>query len=271
MTHLTDLLPTFVAAAGGKVDPAWHVDGTNMLAVWTGKAAGAGTNVVLGMAERGLRPTGRAAGPIQAGGHSGRKARIVRCGGRSRRAPRSCRTVSGPDEAITCRALRLGSRPKLAVRVSFASDLYTLHAWRRRPPGQIMSWIEVSSNENAIPDLGCGAAAMSLSSDFDPGRQPEAIAPKATWPSPRPMDSTRRRTKEIQSHPDHPRPAVDATIKTPQGMRFEVQGEVRLDETTSPRKSRLDQLQRGRPAGISANHLRSTSSTATYSRYATAG
>jgi uncharacterized protein (TIGR03067 family) len=28
---------------------------------------------------------------------------------------------------------------------------------------------------------------------------------------------------------------VDATIKTPQGIRFEVQGEVRLDETTLPR------------------------------------
>ena len=37
--HLTDLLPTFVAAAGGEVDPAWHVDGTNLLAVWTGKAS----------------------------------------------------------------------------------------------------------------------------------------------------------------------------------------------------------------------------------------
>jgi arylsulfatase A len=39
VTHLTDLLPTFVAAAGGNVDPAWHVDGSNLLAVWTGKAA----------------------------------------------------------------------------------------------------------------------------------------------------------------------------------------------------------------------------------------
>ena len=29
---------------------------------------------------------------------------------------------------------------------------------------------------------------------------------------------------------------VDATIKTPQGVSFEVQGEVRLDETTSPRR-----------------------------------
>jgi arylsulfatase A len=39
VTHLTDLLPTFVAAAGGNVDPAWHVDGSNLLAVWTDKAA----------------------------------------------------------------------------------------------------------------------------------------------------------------------------------------------------------------------------------------
>jgi arylsulfatase A-like enzyme len=37
--QLTDLLPTFVAAAGGTVNPSWHVDGTNLLAVWSGKAA----------------------------------------------------------------------------------------------------------------------------------------------------------------------------------------------------------------------------------------
>jgi arylsulfatase A len=36
--HLTDLLPTLAAAAGGEVSPAWHVDGKNLLAVWTGKA-----------------------------------------------------------------------------------------------------------------------------------------------------------------------------------------------------------------------------------------
>ncbi len=37
--QLTDLLPTFVAAAGGAVNPAWHVDGINLLDVWSGKAA----------------------------------------------------------------------------------------------------------------------------------------------------------------------------------------------------------------------------------------
>ena len=38
VAQLIDLLPSFVAAAGGTVDPAWHVDGINMLDVWAGKA-----------------------------------------------------------------------------------------------------------------------------------------------------------------------------------------------------------------------------------------
>ncbi len=38
LVQLIDLLPTFVSAAGGSVDPAWHVDGTNLLDVWTGKS-----------------------------------------------------------------------------------------------------------------------------------------------------------------------------------------------------------------------------------------
>ncbi len=38
VVHLTDLMPTLVAAAGGRVDPAWHVDGINLLPVWTGRA-----------------------------------------------------------------------------------------------------------------------------------------------------------------------------------------------------------------------------------------
>ncbi|MBI1791292.1 MAG: sulfatase-like hydrolase/transferase [Acidobacteria bacterium] len=37
--HMTDLFPTFVAAAGGAVDPAWKVDGMNMLDVFQGKSA----------------------------------------------------------------------------------------------------------------------------------------------------------------------------------------------------------------------------------------
>ena len=37
VVHLIDLLPTLVAAAGGTVDPAWRVDGVNVLRVLTGK------------------------------------------------------------------------------------------------------------------------------------------------------------------------------------------------------------------------------------------
>jgi arylsulfatase A-like enzyme len=38
--HMTDVLPTFLAAAGGAPDPAWKVDGVNMLDVWLGKSNG---------------------------------------------------------------------------------------------------------------------------------------------------------------------------------------------------------------------------------------
>jgi arylsulfatase A len=38
IVHMIDVLPTFVAAAGGTPDPAWKVDGANMLPVWTGQA-----------------------------------------------------------------------------------------------------------------------------------------------------------------------------------------------------------------------------------------
>jgi arylsulfatase A len=39
--HLTDLMPTMMAAAGATIDPAWHVDGTNMLRILTGQRRGA--------------------------------------------------------------------------------------------------------------------------------------------------------------------------------------------------------------------------------------
>ena len=36
--QLIDLLPTLTTAAGGSVNPSWHVDGVNLLPVWTGEA-----------------------------------------------------------------------------------------------------------------------------------------------------------------------------------------------------------------------------------------
>lgn len=36
--HMTDIFPTFLAAAGGTPDPGWKVDGVNLLDVWLGKS-----------------------------------------------------------------------------------------------------------------------------------------------------------------------------------------------------------------------------------------
>jgi arylsulfatase A-like enzyme len=40
LVHNIDVLPTFLAAAGGTPDAAWKVDGADMLPVWEGKAKG---------------------------------------------------------------------------------------------------------------------------------------------------------------------------------------------------------------------------------------
>jgi arylsulfatase A-like enzyme len=37
--HMTDVLPTLLAAAGGTPEPGWKVDGRNVLDVWRGLAA----------------------------------------------------------------------------------------------------------------------------------------------------------------------------------------------------------------------------------------
>jgi arylsulfatase A len=38
IVHMTDVFPTFLAAAGAEPEPAWKVDGRNLLPVWEGKA-----------------------------------------------------------------------------------------------------------------------------------------------------------------------------------------------------------------------------------------
>jgi arylsulfatase A len=38
--QMTDLLPTFLAAAGGTPDPSWRVDGVDLLPSWTGRSPG---------------------------------------------------------------------------------------------------------------------------------------------------------------------------------------------------------------------------------------
>ena len=38
IVHMMDVMPSLLAATGGKPDPAWKMDGANMLDVWMGKA-----------------------------------------------------------------------------------------------------------------------------------------------------------------------------------------------------------------------------------------
>ncbi len=38
IVHMIDLFPTFLAAAGGSPDPAWKIDGMNLLPCWMGQA-----------------------------------------------------------------------------------------------------------------------------------------------------------------------------------------------------------------------------------------
>ena len=49
---------------------------------------------------------------------------------------------------------------------------------------------------------------------------------------------------------------VHAKIKTPQGLDFQVRGEVKLDETTSPAQPGLEEANRARPAAPARNRRR---------------
>jgi arylsulfatase A len=40
IVHMTDIFPSFLAAAGAQPDPAWHVDGANVLDAWRGTTNG---------------------------------------------------------------------------------------------------------------------------------------------------------------------------------------------------------------------------------------
>src|SRR5207244_11870441 len=40
LIHMIDVMPTFCAAAGAKIDAGWRVDGADMLDVWSGEAHG---------------------------------------------------------------------------------------------------------------------------------------------------------------------------------------------------------------------------------------
>ena len=79
---------------------------------------------------------------------------------------------------------------------------------------------------------------MSLSLDRNPGRQPRGDSPPtATWAGSRVAGRpARARARKSRSFSTFRGRQVDVAISTPQGIRVQAQGEVKLDETTSPRQ-----------------------------------
>jgi arylsulfatase A-like enzyme len=107
--HLTDLMPTLVAAAGGAIDPAWHVDGHNLLPHWTRKSKAA---------ERTLFWEWQAEGYDQLAAMRGNDKLVVTGGGK----PELYDVVADPDERRDLSAIR----PELARRLH-----EELKAWLR--------------------------------------------------------------------------------------------------------------------------------------------
>src|SRR5690606_30949472 len=107
LVHLTDLLPTFAAAAGAAVDPSWRVDGKNLLPVWLGREPAP---------ERTVFWEWRAEGADQVAAMRGDFKLVVTRGGR----PELFNVVSDPAERRNLSALH----PELA-----ASLKKELEAW----------------------------------------------------------------------------------------------------------------------------------------------
>ena len=112
VVQLIDLLPTFVAAAGGLLSPAWHVDGINLLDVWTGKSAAPERTIFWEWQSERADQIAAHARPVQAGGHRRRQVRALRRRRRPRRAPRRVRGAPRAHEGAPRRARQPGSRPK---------------------------------------------------------------------------------------------------------------------------------------------------------------
>ena len=98
-----------------------------------------------------------------------------------------------------------------------------------------MSWIEVSADEKEIHPFDRRIDHRARL-DFGTGRHRGDSRGHRLGTSAGALDCTRRARREVKVFLTIQGRRVDATIKTPQGVSFEVQGEVRLDETTSPRR-----------------------------------
>ncbi len=86
--------------AADSVDPAWHVDGINQLAVWTGNAVATERTLFWEWQSEGSNQLAALRGPLQDRRHARGKARALRRRGRPRRAPRYFRPTSRVDQAV---------------------------------------------------------------------------------------------------------------------------------------------------------------------------
>lgn len=98
--HMTDLFPTFLAAAGGAPDPSWKVDGVSLLGAWGGKAP---------LAERTLFWEWRAEGADQVAAMRGPWKLVITRGGK----PELFNVVDDPGE----RRDRSAEDPELTGRL----------------------------------------------------------------------------------------------------------------------------------------------------------
>ena len=103
IVHMTDLFPTFLAAAEGAPDPSWRVDGANLLSVWTGTGAGP---------DRTLFWEWRSEGANQLAALRGNLKLVVTNGGK----PELFDVVVDPAERRDLSAAQAGSLPSAPAR-----------------------------------------------------------------------------------------------------------------------------------------------------------
>ena len=100
-------LPTFVAAAGGTVEEAWHVDGINLLDVWTGKSVGRERMIFWEWQSERSDQIAAMRGPFKLVIYSGGKSELYDVVG----DPAERRDVSAEHPELTARNYAKSSRP----------------------------------------------------------------------------------------------------------------------------------------------------------------
>lgn len=131
VVHMIDVMPTFCAAAGAPVDPAWKVDGADMLAVWTGEKSAP---------ERTLFFEWRSEGNEQLA------------------------AMRGPHKLV----ITGGNKPELFDVIKDPTERKTMHAIEKkvldRLQRELTDWLatETAETKKAREEMGAGKAAKAL-------------------------------------------------------------------------------------------------------------